>query len=312
MTKFSIKLLTILTCTLLLTCPAGAGFFEKSEEGWFWYEVEPEPVEIAEEDDIEVLPEPVIAVEQPPDPAPEKVVQTPPAEPRQSAPLSAEWFRENLQFYLDRAVDDPTTENVAAYLYLQKVSLDKSQQFADTVARVTMMDPMLDENTRRSLASFGSREQNIQATRHRENLLKEIADYAGIFFFFSSDNSQDVAQSTILHSLSTNHGFNIIPISLDGRPLSDDLYPNYTNDQGQSEVLGVTQTPALFLARPDNMDVVPLGQAMLARPQLEERIILAAREAGWITEEEASLTRSFIDHRVDMDEVIQNIIVQSP
>jgi conjugal transfer pilus assembly protein TraF len=310
--KLSIKLLTILTCMLLLTCPAGAGFFEKSEEGWFWYEIEPEPVEIEEEDDIEVLPEPVIAVEQIPDPTPEEVVQTPPAEPRQPAPLSAEWFRENLQFYLDRAIDDPTTENVAAYLYLQKVSLDKSQQFADTVARVTMMDPMLDENTRRSLASFGSREQNIQAARYRENLLKKIADYAGIFFFFSSDNSQDVAQSTILHSLSTNHGFNIIPISLDGRPLSDDLYPDYTIDQGQSAILGVNQTPALFLARPDNMDVVPLGQAMLARPQLEERIILAAREAGWITEEEASLTRSFVDHRVDMDEVIQNIIVQSP
>jgi conjugal transfer pilus assembly protein TraF len=310
--KLSIKLLTILTCTLLLTCPAGAGFFEKSEEGWFWYEVVPEPVEIEEEDDTEVLPEPVIAVEQTPDPTSEEVAQTPPAEPRQPAPLSAEWFRENLQFYLDRAIDDPTTENVAAYLYLQKVSLDKSQQFADTVARVTMMDPMLDENTRRSLASFGSREQNIQATRHRENLLREISDYTGIFFFFSSDNSQDVAQSTILHSLSTNHGFNIIPISLDGRPLSDDLYPDYTIDQGQSAILGVNQTPALFLARPDNMDVVPLGQAMLARPQLEERIILAAREAGWITEEEASLTRSFIDHRVDMDEVIQNIIVQSP
>ena len=46
-------------------------------------------------------------------------------------PFSAAWFREHMQSFMDKAIDEPTNENVRAYLYLQRVMMDKGSQFAD-------------------------------------------------------------------------------------------------------------------------------------------------------------------------------------
>jgi conjugal transfer pilus assembly protein TraF len=64
-------------------------------------------------------------------------------------PLSTAWFRKNLEKYRDRAIDDPSAENVAAYYYLQRVMMDKAHRFTDVAREVVMSDPFLDENQRR-------------------------------------------------------------------------------------------------------------------------------------------------------------------
>jgi F plasmid transfer operon protein len=49
-------------------------------------------------------------------------------------------------------------------------------------------------------------------------------------------------------------------------------------------------TPALFLVRPPDA-MVPLAQGLLPLAQLQERVIGAALEAGWISEGEYARTR---------------------
>ena len=67
-----------------------------------------------------------------------------------------EWIREHIGRYRDAAIDDPTPQNVALYLYLQRVALDKSSRFAAATQRAVQLDPFLDEITRRPTATFAA------------------------------------------------------------------------------------------------------------------------------------------------------------
>jgi conjugal transfer pilus assembly protein TraF len=46
-------------------------------------------------------------------------------------------------------------------------------------------------------------------------------------------------------------------------------------------LLGVEQTPALFLMKPPRQ-IVPLSQGALSLEELTSRILLAAKESGWL------------------------------
>lgn len=259
---------------LSLAPPAwGLESYQDHERGWFWYEVEPEP-----------LPEPEALL-------PEAAAPPAPAQPQDPPALSAAWIRKYLEEFQQRAIDDPTPENVSAFLYVQRAMLDKSQRFAEAVARAVQMDPYLNQNLRRPIAGFGNLAFAREMQAARQEVLGKVAQQAGIFFFFQSTCKQCEIQAPVLKSLQDLYGFVVFPVSVDGQPLANGLYPSYAVDKGQAQVLGVVKTPAMFLGRPQGREVVPLGQNTMARDQLEQAILVAAREAGWITPEEFNRTQ---------------------
>ncbi len=245
------------------------------ERGWFWYEPEPEP----EEDFLPELDLPPVAAA----PSVEK-----PADP---PVLSAAWIRKYLEQFQERAIDNPTPENVAAFLYIQRAMMDKSQRFAEMVQNVVRQDPFLDQNTRRPIAAFGNNLFAREALAARKELLEKIARQAGIFLFFQSTCKHCEIQAPVLKSLQERYGFVVFPVSLDGQPLGNGMYPDYATDRGQARALGIVKTPAMFLGKPSGQEIVPLGQNTLAMPQLEEAILAGARDAGWITPEEYNRTQ---------------------
>jgi conjugal transfer pilus assembly protein TraF len=272
-------LLTALVCLSLALPPPlpAAGFYFRAQEGWFWYEREPEPVARPEP----AVPQPSAA------PAEPALSETTPAGPQ---PLSAQWLRERLGAYRDVAIDDPTPENVALYLYLQRVALDKSSRFAAATQRAVQRDPFLDEITQRPTATFAANLTNRQAGEHRDRVLRRLAEQAGVVFFFRSDCPYCEAQAPLLRQLEARYGFSVLPVSLDGAPLPGGAFPRFRQDRGQAQALGVVSTPALFLARPPDA-MVPLAQGLLSLAQLQERLVIAAVQAGWISEGEYTGTR---------------------
>ncbi|MFY9973275.1 MAG: conjugal transfer protein TraF [Chromatiaceae bacterium] len=261
-----------------------AGFYERSAEGWFWYR------------DPRVPSVPVPAPGAPPPvapaPPPESLAESP-AQPG-PAPLSAQWFRENLDRYRDRAIDEPSPENVAVYLHLQRIAMDKSSRFAAVSERVVQGDPVLDEITRRPTATFGANLVDRNAGAAMDSLLGRLAQSAALWFFYRSDCPYCDAQAPLLEALAERYGFAVLAVSLDGAGLTDGRFPDYRVDQGQAALLGVVSTPALFLARPDQGDVAPIAQGLLSLSQLRERIVLAAVQAGWITEAEAEHAKATV------------------
>ena len=265
-----------------LAAPAG-GFYARDAEGWFWYREPPVPAPITEQ--------PPKSIEERPS---EPVAESPPAPDPIPAPatLSAQWFREHLDTYRDRAIDDPSPENVAVYLHLQRIAMDKSTRFARVSERVVQGDPVLDEITRRPTANFGANLADKQASAAGDALLERLAGETALWFFFRSDCPYCDAQAPLLEALAQRYGFAVLAVSLDGAGLADGTFPAFDIDRGQAEALGVISTPAMFLARPDQGAVAPIAQGLLSLAQLRDRIVLAAVQAGWVTEAEASRIRS--------------------
>ncbi len=255
-------------------------FFDK-ERGWFWYERELEP-----------LPEEAEAS------APE------PAKPtlKGPEPLTAEWFRKNLEKYRDKAVDEPTQENVKAYLYLQRVMLDKASRFSEVSQAVSMSDPILDENARRPIATFGSMEADKLAVAAKDKAARKLAKMAGLWFVFESTCQFCEKQAGVLKGLENAYGFKVLPIALDGAPLPGNPFPNFVPDRGQSKMLGVEMTPAFFLVRPGGVGgVLSIAQGLVAGDEIIRRAVTQAHEKGWLTDREFDSTKAAKPLMVDPD-----------
>lgn len=250
-------------------------FYANRAEGWFWYR-----------QDSLVLEDAVLKQTDRPEAQPQ------PFSPTASdvLPLSAAWFRENFSKYKDAAIDNPTASNIAAYLYLQCVMLDKANRFTDNVQRHVVTDPYLDEVTRRPITTFAANEVNKETGRLREEHLRLIAQKAGIFFFFLSDCRYCHLQAPVLARLADVYGFEIFPISLDGRPMSNGLFERFRVDQGQARQLGVVSTPAMFLAHPPD-NFIPIAQGAVSMDEIVNRILMASVQAGWLEEKDYQQTR---------------------
>lgn len=278
--------------TLLLLAPIGVGwgedadhgrYFDRGAEGWFWYEPDPPPAEAPPK--VEATPLPVPAEAVPAEIAP------PPDQPAEGpAPLSAAWFRANLDDYRDRAIDDPSPENVEAYLYLQKIALERAGAFAEASAAATVRDPWLDANSERPIATYAAQAVDAHAEAAHSALLRELAKGAGILFFYRANCPLCASQAGVLKLAKDVHGFEIIAVSLDGSPPPGGLDSHRLN-QGQAARLGVAALPAIFLIRPPDL-IAPLAQAPLDLQTLGRRIIGQAHAAGLVSDDAYLATRA--------------------
>ena len=273
-------------------------FYGDKERGWFFYE---EPVL-----DDETMGNSFPQTPEPP-PTEEKKAEPPPAKSPGAKPLSAEWFRKNMEKYRDKAVDEPTPENVSAYMYLQRVVLDKAEKFSQVSQQVVMSDPVLDENSRRPTATFGAFAMDNKSTQGIEKAAKKLAENAGLWFFYASTCEFCVKEAGVLKGLMHAYGFKVLPITLDGLPLPVGEFPDFTIDRGQAKKLGVETTPALFLVKPgQDGGAIQLGQGVLSGEEIIKRAINLAHQNNWLNTDEYNDTLKVKPMQVD-NQTIQNI-----
>ncbi len=256
------------------------GFYERKAEGWFWYAVE------AEESAPEEEERPAI---------PPAATQTP------SAPFSAAWLRVNLPKYLDLAWNEPSVENLRAFLYLQRFTIDRAEQFSGAARRAVIGDPLLDEISRRPTASFASWQVDRDAGAARERLLEDLARRVGLFFFFRSDDRYSALEAPLIELLGREEGFAVVAVSVDGKALADGHFPAFKSDRGQARRLGVTTLPAVFLASRDGR-FSAVGQGVMSLPQLKNRILVAARRENWLSAARFAAARPLLDGAVNLGE----------
>lgn len=276
-----------------------SAFYEEKERGWFWYE---EPVIDEEPVENEVAPPPAAL---PPDEI--KTEPPPPTKPLEAKPLSSAWFRKNMEKYRDKAIDEPTPQNVSAYMYLQRVMLDKAEKFGAVSQQVVMSDAVLDENSRRPIATFGAFAMDDRAAQGTEKVAKKLAETAGLWFFYASTCEFCIKEAGVLKGLMNAYGFKVLPIALDGLPLPNGESPNFTIDRGQAKKLGVETTPALFLVKPgQDGGAIQLGQGLLSGEEIIERAIALSHQNGWLNIDQYNDTLKVKPMQVD-NQTIQNI-----
>ena len=240
-------------------------YFDDSGRGWHFYEPTPPPA--------------------PPKP-PEPEVEPPTGGAGEApAPLSTAWIRENLPIIRDRAIDNPTRENVETFALLQRLSMDMAERFADVMA-VVSQDPAIDEYARNPLTALQrAAAADVQSEASAE-VLNKISQVAGIWYFYRSDCPYCAAQDPVLKRFADQSGISVLPISLDGLPLPSGLFPDFVNDSGQAAELQVTSTPTLVLAHPETNRLYMVGAGLKTRPELNERVLQVAYSEGWISDEE--------------------------
>ncbi|SMC28616.1 plasmid transfer operon protein, partial [Desulfacinum hydrothermale DSM 13146] len=119
--------------------------YSGKEEGWFFYK---DPVDQEQKQEEQKEPPASLPVQETESPKKFERQSVLVSQPEKPKPLSVRWIRENLPKLLDTAIDDPTPENVAAYLYAHRIMMDKAQNFAKVSYRVSRLDPLLNEETR--------------------------------------------------------------------------------------------------------------------------------------------------------------------
>lgn len=258
-------------------------WFMGKERGWHFYEITPEE-EFDEE--LELPPVP------PPLPPPSEVKQEPPQKQTTPgpAPFSVKWIKENIERMRDEAIDDPSPENVSAYLYAQRVMLDKASHFTETFRKVSTTDPVLDEGVRSPGQTFGVQAAATWAARSKRAIFDSLKKKVGLWFFFESTCQYCALQAPLLESIAKEEGIKIMAISLDGRPLPNGVFRNFVTDQGQAASLGIEITPAVVAVRPPNGMAI-VGQGLMARDEVVSRVIEASYNAGWIEEKDWERTK---------------------
>ncbi|CCD30176.1 IncF plasmid conjugative transfer pilus assembly protein TraF [Candidatus Glomeribacter gigasporarum BEG34] len=240
-------------------------FYWRKAEGWFWYEPIPEPTK-------------------PERPLPEQPARSPTAR-QTTAPtvFSAAWFRQNLPKYKDLAWDHPTLTNLRAFLWVQRLALDRARQFADMSELATLGDPLLDALSQRPYATFAAHTLDRQAGTAQARLLNELAQRVGLLFFFHSTCPACATQAPLVRMLAKQHRFSLIPVSIDGQDLPGHPFPAFKPDRGQAAKLQVQAVPALYLTAP-NGQFAAVGQGAMSLPEIQRRLLVVAKRQQWITD----------------------------
>ena len=291
-----------------------SSFYENSEDGWFWYKDEKEEPRKPEQLKKQT-------------PSPQEQLKN--AENPEKA-FSVAWLRKNIPRYLDLAIDNPTPENVRAFLLIQRIMLDKAENFSQAVQAQVVGDVLIDESARRGFSTVAANTLNAKGTKKqwtdtdrsrsiKSNALSAINSSPilpqRIFRNFTTKSARKVAtcsyckaQIPILGYFAKRYDIAIMGVSVDGIGFQTqdgkDPFP-WKPDAGLAQKLGLSQVPALVLVTPKG-DAEPISQGILSLNEIEQRILLVSKRKGWIKEEHFEKTRPMVEGmRNDLSKALQ-------
>ncbi|RWR30428.1 hypothetical protein D2T29_12200 [Sinirhodobacter populi] len=277
-------------CTALATMTSAVtaqqadrlGYYDKSREGWFWYQDPPEKKE--PEEDITVPPPLMPAPEEPEAQDTEMPPATVATTPQMPAVGSVEFLREAMPKALDIATDNPTRENVERYLILQKMAIDKSEMFSEMSKMVSTGHPLLDEGRRRPKQDTFAKKLEEEAEVKKREVLSEFFKRNALIMFLDNRCSGCAMMAENFYRMQQTHGLVWQSISLDGTLLPDNLSSNQSFNAGIAERLGVDAGGAVFIASPPST-YIPVTWNPTGGAEIADRILLVAARSGLITDE---------------------------
>jgi conjugal transfer pilus assembly protein TraF len=255
--------------------------WDRTREGWFWYEDPPAAREVPPEAQ---RPEPEPA--DPRDPAVREGLKRWPVDEARLAQLPVAWLRALQDAKLERALEDFTPEAAREYLLVHREHFRRSQAFTDLWRLVLYTHPELDPAAAHPVSTAGLKVADALEREARQAQLAAWAERAGLYFFFRSTCPYCRAFAPVLKLFADTHGWRVLPITQDGRGLPE--FPDARPDEGVGDAIGVRAVPAVYVAIPEERFLAPVGQGMLTLAELEDRVLavlenrarLARKEEG--------------------------------
>lgn len=252
------KLLVLCTSLSCLAVQAqddvDSGWMAGKEEGWFWYK---DPKEV-----------------KPPVPKP-PVQPQPSAQPPAPDAMSVKWLRQKLPEFLDRAIDNPTQDNVAAYLSVQRVAMDKAQRFEEAAVMSNMTHPWLDQTNFVPVSAYANTAFKEMEIGAKEKAFKHLATIGGLFVFVDSSCQYCRAQAIPVSDMAHMYNIDLRFVSMDGKGFPEIGKDRLVKDNGIARKLGIKIFPTtVFVVPPNNYLII--SQGMMSQAEMKDRIIMAA------------------------------------
>lgn len=195
--------------------------------------------------------------------------------PEMSASDKVKAITRKLDELRDKAILEPTPENVISYIQYQNAQSDRASKFADVWERSLISNPELDYNQQRPVSTLGKQVWTSERKATLDRTMAQLKDRYGVFYFYSGQDcaSCDV-QAPIISSLRDNYGLTVMGITSDG--FAHPLFPQSMADQGQRERMGlpgdINPTVALYdtLAKRS----ILIGSGILSSDEIVNRIFL--------------------------------------
>lgn len=240
-----------------------------SERGWFWYEepVEEEQIEAAESPEstavirekapeehqtATVVPQDFtgrsIKVADIDENSMDRYIESLPRTP--GGALFAKDLKEILPKSLELAVDNPSPVNVLRYFTLQRMTMNKSENFATESRRLVMLSPELDEmgGAVRPLKLREEAERNEE--RELGSILAALREKVILVYVYQGSCPycrQGVSEINIL----ADEGFRVVGISLDGIIIDELKAVSNIHEPSAASYYGISSVPALLAVDAD-------------------------------------------------------------
>lgn len=202
-----------------------------------------------------------------------------PSEPAASPSTASPTYRQQLdkigarlEELKAKAILEPSSDNIIAYVRYQREQLDRASTFADVWERAIWQHPDLDYTLQRPVSTLGKTAWLEQRKNDREAVIASLSQRYGLFFFYSSSCGACEVFSPIVRSLSDKYHLSVLPVSMDGGPTP--AFPRYVVNQGQYEKMGLEggQVPALVLFDTYLKKPIPIGYGVMAEDEVLQRI----------------------------------------
>jgi conjugal transfer pilus assembly protein TraF len=232
----------------LLGSESYASWHERKAEGWAWYEDKKEKLREEEEEQIS------------------KVL---------SASDSVKVWEKHLEELRSKAILEPTSENVGAYIAEQHQLLQNGHKFSSEWMKFVLNNPEYDQTIEAPVESYAVDVQKDLEVRKRKEFFQKLSTEYGLFFFFDSTCSYSQAFSEMVKEFSLLYAWDTVAVSMDGGPCQ--YFPDAKIDNGISEKFSVTYVPSLFAVNPKTNEVFPLAFGIISREKIEDNVMMQFR-----------------------------------
>lgn len=257
----------------------------RPDRGWHWYDLQPEIVEaIKEEIERQVEVKVAQSLQEQQKPQPEVG--------------SNAWISENLPKFRARAGDDPTSDNIRALLYLERVLIDRAAVLGRRAAMIAQTDPYLDTSYKPTANMHSARAfRRNMSSKEKEVMERLIQDGLAIWTFITPDCFSCTQQIRALSQITRTYGIPVLFILMDGAQAP--VYEHEKNtglwesmiDDGHSDLFPLLSTPTSYAYDNNTGDYILVSQGFATMDMFIERVLIAADYAGWATPQEIESVR---------------------
>jgi conjugal transfer pilus assembly protein TraF len=193
----------------------------------------------------------------------------------------------------DVAIFNPTESNIYAYFKAQLWMFNNASRFADATKRVMWKNPDIDLSVTRTNVSGALISERQRKEIGSTQLIKQLASNYGLVFFLRSDCPYCHDQADVLTLYRQTYGMDVLPITMDGHPISQ--FPDARPDNGISMALssgkGIPTVPALYLVHKRTNSAVQIGYGILSMAELVDRIRILTTVPDPVAHESTTLAQ---------------------